>query len=153
MQILNLKSAPGHLQQLGEWHHNEWEYLNPGRTLEMRIERMQAYLNDEFVPSTWVALQGGKLAGSAAIVEQDMDIHPDKSPWLASVFVSPEFRELGIGSALVRQVMEAARQQGVATLWLYTPDKVSFYKQLGWSVFSQEKYHGHAVTVMSVNLS
>lgn len=153
MEIQNLKSAPQHLRQLAQWHQAEWSYLNPGFSLDDRIEKMQAYLNEEFLPSTWLAQVNGQPLGSAAIVKQDMDIHLDKSPWLASVFVSSEFREQGTGSALVREVMEQARQQGVATLWLYTPDKASFYRQLGWSVFSQEKYHGHAVTIMSVNLS
>lgn len=153
MIIQNLKHVPQHLKQLAHWHHAEWSYLNPGQSLDARIQKMQAYLDDEFLPSTWVAHKDGQPVGSAAIVKQDMDIHLDKSPWLASVFVSPEFREQGTGSVLVRQVMEAARQQGVETLWLYTPDKASFYQRLGWSVFSEEEYHGHPVTVMSVNLT
>ena len=153
MEIQNLKSAPQHLRQLAQWHQAEWSYLNPGFSLDDRIEKMQAYLNDEFLPSTWVAQENDQPLGSAAIVRQDMDIHLDKSPWLASVFVSPESRKQGTGSALVRQVMDAARQQGVPRLWLYTPDKASFYKQLGWSVFSEEEYHGHRVTIMSVQLS
>ncbi len=153
MEIQNLKSAPQHLMQLAQWHQAEWSYLNPGSSLEDRIEKMQAYLSGDFLPSTWVAQENDQPLGSAAIVKQDMDIHLDKSPWLASVFVSPEFRQQGLGSALVREVMEAARQQDVSTLWLYTPDKASFYRQIGWSVFSQEKYHGHKVTIMSVRLS
>ncbi len=152
MQIVNLKTVPEHLQQLGEWHHNEWGYLNPGRTLEMRLERMQAYLNDEFVPSTWVALQGDKLAGSAAIVDSDMDTHPEYTPWLASVFVSPDFRQQGTGSALVTRVMDEARQQGLEKIWLFTPDKAGFYTKLGWEMVSEEEYHGCPVSIMSVVL-
>ena len=153
MNIENLKDVPQHLTQLAQWHHAEWSYLNPGTSLQGRIDKMQAYLKGEFLPSTWVAHMNDQPLGSAAIVQQDMDIHLDKSPWLASVFVSPESRKQGTGSALVRQVMDAARQQGVPRLWLYTPDKASFYKQLGWSVFSEEEYHGHRVTIMSVQLS
>ena len=153
MDIRNLTDVPQHLERLAQWHHNEWSYLNPGRTLAMRKERMQDYFSETLIPSTWVAESEGQLAGSAAIVASDMDTHPEYTPWLASVFVSPEFREQGIGAALVKQVMEEARKNGIETLYLYTPDKAGFYQKLGWQVLGEEHYHDHPVTIMSCPLT
>jgi GNAT superfamily N-acetyltransferase len=113
-EILNLKTEPHHIPVLADWHHNEWSSLSPGQTVDQRIESMSSYLSDDLIPSTFVA-RGTHLMGSAAIIESDMDTRPELTPWLASVYVSPEFRNQGIGSRLVEHVMEEARNAGVAS--------------------------------------
>jgi N-acetylglutamate synthase-like GNAT family acetyltransferase len=113
---------------------------------------MQAYLSDELIPSTFIA-RGNQLMGSAAIIKNDMDTHPEWMPWLASVFVAKEFRNQGVGSRLVEHVIEEARKAGIKNLYLFTPDRVSFYEKLGGRVLSHEVYRGHWVTVMSIKLS
>jgi GNAT superfamily N-acetyltransferase len=150
--ITDLKTEPHHISQLADWHHHEWSSLNPGQTVDQRIESMSFYLSDDLVPSTFIA-KGTHLMGSAAIIEYDMDTHPEWMPWLASVYVVPEFRNQGVGSRLVEHVIEEARKAGIKELYLFTPDRVSFYQKLGWRVFNKEEYRGHWVTVMSVKLS
>ena len=151
MQILDLKNEPQHIPQLAEWHHYEWSSLNPGRTLEQRIESMQSYLDDAFVPSTFIA-KDAMLVGSAAIVVSDMETKPELRPWLASVFVRPDCRNQGVGSRLVQHVMQQARMAGIQQLYLFTPNRTSFYRRLGWQTLSEEQYRGHQVTIMTVEL-
>lgn len=150
--IFNLSEQPEHIPTLAEWHHKEWAHLNPGGTLEKRIEKMQGYLGNELVPSTFIYKQEGQLAGSAAIVISDMDTRPGLTPWLASVYVAPQFRRQGIGSRLVGHVMSQAREAGVEKLYLFTPDRADFYRKLGWTAIAEEMYRGHEVTVMQVCL-
>lgn len=151
MQILNLREAPEHIPTLAAWHHQQWSSLNPDGSLEKRIATMQSYLSDDFVPSTLIA-KTSELLGSAAIVKNDMDTKPELTPWLASVFVAPQYRNQGIGSQLVKQLMQQAKQAGIEAIYLFTPDQVHFYQKLGWEVFSSEEYRGHSVTVMKVRL-
>ncbi len=113
---------------------------------------MQSFLNDDLIPSTFIAIEKD-LLGSAAIVAHDMDTKKELSPWLASVFVSSENRSRGIGTQLVLFVMNQAREAGIKTLYLFTPDKEHFYKRLGWHTISKELYRDHMVTVMQVNLN
>lgn len=153
MTIVNLSLEPEHIPTLAQWHQAEWAHLNPGESLEQRIVRMQAYLSQELLPSTFVYKHLGQLAGSAAIVHSDMTTRPELMPWLASVYVAPAFRRRGIGSCLVRHVMAEARAAGLANLYLFTPDQLSFYSRLGWTVLAEEHYHNHRVTVMGVALS
>lgn len=152
MKIIDLKYEAQYIPILAEWHHQEWSYLHPGGSIEKRMESMQSFLNDDFIPNTFVAIEND-LLGSAAIVAHDMDTNQEYSPWLASVFVSPENRCRGIGSQLVIQVMNRARDAGIKTLFLFTPDKEHFYKKLGWHTISNEIYRGHMVTIMQVNLN
>ena len=150
-EILNLKDEPENLAKLASWHQDEWSYLNPGENLAARITRMQSHLNNEFIPSTFIA-KDKTLLGSAAIVSQDMKTEPPLTPWLASVFVRPENRKQGIGRKLVLHVMTQARKEGNDILYLYTPDQVSFYSKLGWSVLDERQYKGSDVTIMQVRL-
>lgn len=110
------------------------------------------YLSAEPVPKMFIWVDREKVIGSSAIVPCDMDSKPELKPWLASVFVKPDCRQLGIGTALVKQVMAYAREQGFAELFLFTPDQESFYQKLGWHTVANESYHGEEVTVMRVDL-
>ena len=151
MQISTLKEKPHYLLPLAQWHHAEWSYLNPDRSLDERIEEMREDLLGKVIPTTFVAEGDGELLGSACILADDMSTHPELSPWLASVYVEQQHRMKGIGSVLVKQVMRHAKENGVKHLYLYTPDQAQLYARLGWQVFSEELYNGTPVTVMSID--
>jgi GNAT superfamily N-acetyltransferase len=151
MKIVNIIEYPEYLEILCDWHQEQWSYLNPGQTWNQRLAQMQEDLNSNFVPSTFIALEGDTLLGSAAILAQDMAIHLDWSPWLASVFVSPEHRRKGIGASLVKHVMKEAENNAVKTLYLYTPDAEQFYERLDWVILEQVNYYDEDVTIMKLD--
>lgn len=148
MEIIDLQDFPAAIPILAKWHQEEWSDLTPSLTLEGRMEKMQAYLTSEIIPSTYIAMENNQILGSAALVENDMDTKKELSPWLASVYVDKVHRGKGIGSKLVLHAMEAAKNHGIDTLYLFTPNSEGFYKRLGWSAFSTEMYHGQKVVVM-----
>ncbi len=152
INILNLRDYPEHLPSLARWHESEWAYLNPGSNINKRITKMQLFLNEDFIPSTYIALDD-ELLGSAALVENDMETNPQLSPWLASVFVTEQHRCRGVGTQLIRHVMQQARQAGINSLYLFTPDKADFYQKLGWKILKTELYHGQEVTIMEARLN
>lgn len=152
IKILNLKEIPEHLTTLAQWHHKQWSYLNPGESIDQRITRMQMCLNDDLIPSTFIAKEQ-ELLGSATLVKHDMETKQQLSPWLASVYVAPSHRCRGIGTQLVLYVMRQAKLAGLDTMYLFTPDKESFYHKLGWRLVCKEQYHGHKVAVMQTQLS
>jgi predicted N-acetyltransferase YhbS len=100
-----------------------------------------------------VALAGGVLVGSAALVCQDMkDARPELSPWLADVFVDPARRRRGVASALVVALVEKARALGVERLHLYTPDQEELYARFGFVVRERIEYRGERVALMALDL-
>ena len=146
-----LSEQPGFLETLAGWHHAQWGFLNPGKTLEERLAEMQRHLEGRPIPRTFTAVDG-TLLGSASIIQHDMDTRMQWTPWLASVYVAPEHREQGVGGRLVRHVMEYANRIGVARLYLFTPDREAFYLKLGWSVLEKASYRGVDITVMTAGL-
>ena len=147
--IDTLKNKPHHLMTLARWHHAEWSYLNPERSFDERVAEMHEALDGNIIPATYVAEDdNGALLGSASIVAEDMSSHRELTPWLASVYVDAEQRGKGIGSMLVKRVMQHARDNGIKRLYLYTPDQEALYAGLGWHLHSRELYNGTPVTIM-----
>ncbi len=153
MQIVSLADHPQHLAKLAYWHHSEWSYLYPDITLRDRALSMADYFTAESIPKMFIAIDGEELLGSTAIDKNDMDTMMHLTPWVSDVYVNPTYRGQGIGSALVRHATEYARQQGIDTLYLYTPGQESFYSRLGWKRMTRDVYHNHPVSVMQIRLN
>lgn len=151
MKIINLREAPEHIPCIARWHFDEWGYLNPGTTIEYRLQRLQRYLGEEAIPSMLIAVEGDELLGTAALVAADMDSHPELSPWLASVYIREDQRGRGLGKQLVQALMDFAGQQGLKKLYLFTPDQEGFYARLGWQTLQQELYRDTPVTIMQLD--
>lgn len=150
MLISTLKNKPHHLMTLARWHHAEWSYLNPQRSFDERVAEMQEDLEGKVIPTTYIAEdEQGTLLGSASILADDMSSHPELTPWLASVYVDQSQRGKGIGSTLVKRVMQHAQDNGIKRLYLYTPDQEQLYARLGWEFYSNEPYNGTPVTMMT----
>lgn len=148
IQIDYLANHPEHIPTVAQWHHNEWGHLSPNITMPARIERLHSHGARSGIPTTFVALAGDQPVGSASLVTSDMSIREELTPWLAAVYVTPTFRNAGIGSMLVLRVMKEARELGVRVLYLYTPDRQSFYARLGWREREICDYRGLKMTVM-----
>jgi predicted N-acetyltransferase YhbS len=73
------------------------------------------------------------------------------SPWLAGLFVAPEFRGLGIAAELVRTCERGAAALGAPALYLQT-EIPGFYARLGWREYAREHYLGDDVVVMARDL-
>ena len=152
MRIINLRDDEDSLPVLAKWHQDEWHFLEPTGTLQDRIRKMRRCLCDAFVPSIYIAKENNVLLGSAAIIEHDMGTRTDLTPWLAGVYVSENHRERGIGTRLVRYVMQQAGVHGFETLYLYTPTRDAFYRRLGWATVEETEYKGCHVTIMSADV-
>ncbi|HSL11467.1 MAG TPA: GNAT family N-acetyltransferase [Actinomycetota bacterium] len=105
------------------------------------------------VPCAWVALAGPTPVGSVSLIENNMETHPQLTPWLAALFVLPEHRNQGIGRALVRHCEREASTAGFATLYLFTSTARDYYARLGWvPILEGEPYENVLVTVMKREL-
>ncbi|WP_435389741.1 GNAT family N-acetyltransferase [Halomonas sabkhae] len=113
---------------------------------------MRADCGPAGVPSVFAAMSGERPVGMASLVVDDMSDRRDLTPWLASVFVLPEWRGHGIASRLVRRVEEEAEAHGVGRCYLYTPDQQSLYRRLGWQDVEEREYRGEVVTIMQRDL-
>jgi predicted N-acetyltransferase YhbS len=150
MKIAFLADYTHYLPTLARWHHEQFGYLAPEASIESNVAALQRTLNRSAIPTTFIALVGEVLLGSASLVRHDMSGRPDLTPWLARVHVAPEHRRQGVGTALVRRAVAEAERLGVEKLYLYTPDKERFYARLGWSVRERLQYRGWDTVIMQI---
>jgi GNAT superfamily N-acetyltransferase len=152
MLISYLADYPQYLPTVAGWIFDEWGWEMPGSTLENIQAEFSLHLNRDRIPLTMLALADGQPAGTASIFLHDMDSRMDLTPWLAGVYVVPEFRRQGVGSQLVRAIEAAATRLQLGRLYLFTPDQEAFYARLGWSVLETVEYRHHSNVIMTKSL-
>ena len=98
MQVGYLVDHDEFIPTVARWHHDEWAYLRPGDSVEVRITRLRECCGNRAIPTVVIAFAGSTLLGSAMLIPHYMDTRMELSPWLAGVFVAPDHR--GRGSVL-----------------------------------------------------
>src|SRR4051812_8457835 len=150
MHIDYLADYPQHAPVLAAWHHAEWHDLLPGWTCEEALTELRRHTGRRQIPTTFVALDGDDLLGSASLLEADLDGWDHLSPWLASVYVVPHARGRGVGRELVARVVAEAAALGVGVLHLWTAGQQAWYSRLGWSPLHYTRHGEHDVTIMVI---
>jgi len=153
ISIAHLREHPNAVPTLAAWATDEWGHLTPDRTLADRVEAFGQRMTPGTIPETLVALDGGIVIGMASIVEIDLSTHPELSPWMASVYVDAAYRGRGVGSIVVRAIMDEADKLHIERIYLITHDRMSFYRRLGWIAMERVHYRGEDVTTMFYDTS
>jgi N-acetylglutamate synthase-like GNAT family acetyltransferase len=86
----------------------------------------------------WVALEGGRVAGTIALVDNGEGIGS-----LRKMFVDPRFRGSGIAARLLGVLLEHARARGLRAIYLGTTAKYlaahRFYEKRGFVRIEREE--------------
>lgn len=88
-----------------------------------------------------VAKLGNQIIGHARVQMRDIQFGDVQLPvgFLCEMATAPEFRDQGIGTALLEQAEQLMLEQGAVLGILRTP-AVSFYQKQGWCVGGQHNY-------------
>ena len=153
MRIRRLPRELSIISTMAEWHYHQWGRRHEASgSVNQLIIGFWAQADSTRIPMTYVAMDQDNLLGFASLITHDADARKDFSPCLANVYVSPDSRKQGVGSALVQKAVHQARELGVKKLYLFTPDKEDFYLSLGWSTEDRINLRDENVAVMSISL-
>ncbi len=125
-----LENRPELVPVCARWNFHEWGHAD-GRSMEQTIDAFMELLAPGSRQKAFVALVSGFPSGLVLLIDNDLDSHAHLTPWLASLYVDPAFRNKGIGKQLIAAAENAARDQGHSELYLYT-DKPDYYRAAGW---------------------
>jgi GNAT superfamily N-acetyltransferase len=118
---------------VARWRYDAF-FAEDGITFEQSRDDLRAWLGGLGYETALLAEMDGQPVGSCLFVREEIDPKHDLTPWLAALYVSPEFRGHGIASALVRAIEQHARDVGCQELYLYTVTAEGLYTKLGWIV-------------------
>ncbi len=151
--IGKLLDHPVAIPQVAGWHCRQWARLMPEYTCQSYRQFLETHYRRDGVPVMFAAIAEGQVIGTIALDDEDMATHPELSPWLASLYVDGPYRSRGVATALVRHAVKEAVKLGIPQLYLYTPDRESFFLALGWKTVLREDYNGVPVTIMALDIN
>ncbi len=148
VEIVRLKPNSPELQICAQWRYDAFLKSYGYSLLESGAQLTRLATQPDEYETALIALVDGRLAGICLLVLQEFEALHDVSPWLASLYVAPEFRKRGVARKLVGAIEDQAREHGVARLHLYTGDAENFYLKCGWSLAEQGVADGEPYAFM-----
>jgi GNAT superfamily N-acetyltransferase len=149
--IQPLADRPEAIPILAQWFFLEWHSFD-GRTVREIEDQLSQNLNRASIPITFVAVRNSELIGTVSLDLSDLPVCDHLSPWLASLYVVPECRRAGVGSALVEHLIDFAFSQRLPNLYVWTPGSTRLYEKLGWRLLQTSTYAGQAITVLRLEM-
>lgn len=146
--IKDLNQHSEYIPLLADWHRQQWS--NSGHDRTALISSRTGVGN---IPKTFVAMCEGAPVGFVCLLVSNAPSRPDLTPWLASLFVKTEFRNAGIGKALLQHCSDYAAEIGFSRIYLYTSTAVDYYKRLGWNQIDNFDIHGKSKIILSRSCS
>ena len=150
MRIMYLADrTPDEIERVAHWLVGQYETAadRPGAIarFRQRVERGSG-------PTVFVAVDEGIVVGSASLAETDMPSMPQYSPWLASVYISPESQGRGVCAALIRRVEAEALVLGFPWLYFRAQGNEEAFEKLGWFCVDWNVEQGRPSLVMARDL-
>ncbi len=152
IQITYLADHPQHLRQVALWNNTEWPEYYEGN-LDQAILYHTATMTRKEVPCALVALAGNVLAGTVTLLKEDMNIRPNLTPWLGSLYVDSSFRGKGLARKLITACTEEAAAIGIKRLYVWTKELRSLFESEGWKFLEAVDFLGARVDILSLDFN
>lgn len=154
-KVVALAEHPHHWNTAAEWSFKAWQHEFPSDTIQTYLDqyRLAASQPKKLIEIYAAIANDDILLGVATLIDDDeLPDAVELGPWLAAVFVKPEARLFGVGSALVDRITIRTRELGYAKIFLYTEHAEKWYDKKGWTKIRSTEFLGLHHTVMQLNL-
>jgi len=155
-KVASLAEHPHHWQTAAEWSFEAWKHDFPSDTVQTYIDQYALAASEpEKLIEVFAAIDSrDNLLGVATLVDDDeLPDATEPGPWLAAVFVTPDARKFGVGSALVERVVSRTRELGYPKMYLYTEHQENWYASKGWTKIRDIVFLGLHHVVMQLDLN
>ena len=147
VMISRLKPESPAVRVCARWRYDAF-FREDGVSLEHCLEQLVAFVAKQDYEIALLAEVGGLPAGTCLFVRREIDPVHELTPWLAGLFVAPEFRNRSIGRELVAAIESHARERGCGRLHLYTSGAETYYARLGWRISERFPWDGRPFVLM-----
>ncbi|MEP7452952.1 GNAT family N-acetyltransferase [Phyllobacterium sp. SB3] len=145
-----LEHHPELVPLCARWNYEAWG-RDGGRSREEIIEGFLGFLDPNSHQKALVGFVSGLPVGLSLLIDNELESHPHLKPWLASLYVTPEMRLIGVGKAMVEATEQAAMQQGHKQLYLYTGE-TGYYERMGWQKFEELRDENAGMWILQKSL-
>ena len=129
MEIELLADHSESIPMLSDWYVSEWEpYYGVGGPGDAQVD-LESRRNRDELPIGFVATEGGKVYGTAAL---DIDIATGLTPSVVGLLVRPSWRGRGVATALLKSAESLGRRLGYSRLYVSTTVLSNLLVRGGW---------------------
>jgi len=124
---------------LAFWSYRQW-YKNRPVPFEAVVKSYIERAKNSTLPVSFVAIEDSLPAGMISLKKDDMWSREDINPWLASLYVLPDFRGKGMGKMLIDTVIEQSKNLGLQKIFLFLGQSEQktlekYYLKLNWQFY------------------
>lgn len=157
MRFALLSENPTLIPILAQWQYNDWHTYDISLTQEQLIHAFETQSLEDGPSFTIVALKEDKPVGSISLDQVGEVEFADlwgSGPWIGSFHVIPEERNKGIGEALGKMILTAARRLEYTQVNFFTSNlsNVEKYVKVGAQIVDTRSYRGHTITILKISL-
>jgi GNAT superfamily N-acetyltransferase len=147
LNLRSLADCPGLVTPLAAWHVEAFGAWIPGWTLAEAQAELRTHDHPDRTPCTWVAWRAEQPVGSISLLLEDPPAPAALRPWLASLYVRPEYRRLGVGQRLHDHCLVEAARRGWLRVHAWAPDP-AWYLRRGWQPAGILPVNGGTATLL-----
>ena len=146
IKVINKQTPKIIIEQIYKFILHEWgdQYPDP-RCVYNEIYQAQ---HNSILPKIVYIEHAHQVLATASLLEEDIDLFPHCTPWLANVYVKPEYRQNGLGNVLCSQILSETKLLGFKSIYLYTKDKKEWYSKKGWRLITEFSYFSESNYLM-----
>ena len=136
---------------IAEWSYSAWHKYDPTLTFERSLASIKTRLNTDKIPLTLVAIHDNRPIATANLKMSVPVLNvPKNKVWLGSFYVDFHYRNLGVGSLLLKAIYNEAERLGQKEIYLFSSDAEIFawYIRHDWQIVNKLPYQNHIVTIM-----
>ena len=136
-EISNLNALPDFKSTVADrvWH--AW-WKPHGHLFQVVMDFFDDLPSAREIPFCLVAHDDATYIGSVLGIASDLDDRPELSPWVAALWVEPEFRRQGAAAALIKAALDEVFKLGHEVAFLCaTAEKRAMYQRQGWKLVEE----------------
>jgi N-acetylglutamate synthase-like GNAT family acetyltransferase len=136
--ISDLRQQPAFFDAVADRIWRAW-WKQQGFPADYIAGRLRENMTASPIPFALVAHRNSAFIGTASVIAADLEERPQYSPWVAAVWVDPQYRMREIGSALVARAVEETFALNFRRVYLCAEkERRRFYVRQGWNPIEED---------------
>jgi len=150
VKVAFLKEHPHFLPLVARWCAAEWPSYYDQGSYQAAFEYHLTTLQTDSVPCGFVASEGGKLMGTISLLEEDMSIRPQYTPWLGCLYVDPAYRDRHgtVAKELTAFAEQHAFKLNIGDLYAWSHTLANHMKHIGWEEIERVNFLGGEAVIL-----